>query len=286
MEKLRPRSKGSVWAGSVPSPAARWSGLCVHLHPAPAPAQPLLVSEEASGALRVPERQTRTARVTPSLGWAARVPERLPDPCSRRRREIQHLRDPEGAECQEHDHRRARQPAQLGAGLHVVSLRAAAPPSLQAPPITKPRPGPAHHPAAAPSKTAAATPWPRPLWHSVTADVATPPCGHAPPPRGPALGCRWPPWSPGTAESPQPPASAWPPAAARLPQSVPLRQPGIFLNLQITSCHSAFQTRPCTGGLGTPAARVRPCAWCCRRAFAPVLSWVSSGQLQTLSPRL
>lgn len=36
-------------------------------------------------------------------------------------REIQYVCDPEGAECQEHDHCRTGQPAQLGAGFHVVS---------------------------------------------------------------------------------------------------------------------------------------------------------------------
>lgn len=46
------------------------------------------------------------------------------DPCSHFHREIQHLRDPEGAECQEHNHRCAGKPAQLGAGFHVVSLTA------------------------------------------------------------------------------------------------------------------------------------------------------------------
>ena len=45
------------------------------------------------------------------------------DLCSSRHREIQHICDPEGAECQEHDHCRTGQPAQLGAGFHVVSLQ-------------------------------------------------------------------------------------------------------------------------------------------------------------------
>ena len=45
------------------------------------------------------------------------------DICFHRHREIQHLCDPEGAECQKHDHRGPRQPAQLGAGFHVVSLQ-------------------------------------------------------------------------------------------------------------------------------------------------------------------
>jgi hypothetical protein len=36
-------------------------------------------------------------------------------------RKVQHIRDAEGSECQEHDHHGARGPARLGAGLHVVS---------------------------------------------------------------------------------------------------------------------------------------------------------------------
>lgn len=36
-------------------------------------------------------------------------------------RQVQRLRDIEGAECEEHDHRCAGRPALLGAGLHVVS---------------------------------------------------------------------------------------------------------------------------------------------------------------------
>lgn len=50
------------------------------------------------------------------------------DPYSQHHREIQHIRDSEGAECQEHDHRRAGEPAQLGAGFHVVSLTGPAQP--------------------------------------------------------------------------------------------------------------------------------------------------------------
>lgn len=37
-------------------------------------------------------------------------------------RQVQCLRDPEGAECQEYDHHGAGRPAVLGAGLHVVRL--------------------------------------------------------------------------------------------------------------------------------------------------------------------
>lgn len=36
-------------------------------------------------------------------------------------REVQHLRDSESPKCEEHNHRCQGQPAQLGAGLHVVS---------------------------------------------------------------------------------------------------------------------------------------------------------------------
>lgn len=37
-------------------------------------------------------------------------------------RQIQRLRDPEGAECQEYDHHGAGKRAMLGTGLHVVRL--------------------------------------------------------------------------------------------------------------------------------------------------------------------
>lgn len=36
-------------------------------------------------------------------------------------RQVQHLRDVEGAKCQKHHHHRTRRPALLGTGLHVVS---------------------------------------------------------------------------------------------------------------------------------------------------------------------
>lgn len=58
--------------------------------------------------------------------------------CSHRHREIQHICDPEGAECQEHDHRCAGEPAQLGTGFHVVSdwsCTASPPGTLLVPPI-------------------------------------------------------------------------------------------------------------------------------------------------------
>lgn len=54
------------------------------------------------------------------VGWGGDTGGSLhPLLCSHR--EVQHLRDAEGAECQKHHHRGAGQPACLGAGLHVVS---------------------------------------------------------------------------------------------------------------------------------------------------------------------